>query len=104
MNLTKPNRSKQQNLQNLRHHIDKVDTQIVELLSQRQKLVKKVAQLKKHLNLPTRQKGREAQLLKAKRLLAKKLHLNQRFIQNLFKHILAESRKTQSKIQQGTNL
>lgn len=93
--------SKPRSLQNFRHQIDRVDGQIVALLSQRQKLVVHVARFKKRQNLPISQSAREKQLLASKRKLAKLHSLNPNFVVRLFKLIIATSKKIETKTIKG---
>lgn len=85
-------------LNNIREEIDKVDTEIVKLLSKRQSLVLKVAKIKHSQKLPLTHTKREEEILSRMKKIAKKLHIHDQFIQKIYKLIFTESKKVQREI------
>jgi len=83
-------------LQNFRKKFDQIDYQILELLNQRNKLSKKTAELKKQNNLPIQDREREVQIFKDIEQKAEKLQLDKKFINQIFKVIIKNSRNTQN--------
>ncbi len=82
------------NLNQLRTKLDQIDNQILTLLSERQQVVKKVAQLKQN-HQKIHQPERESELIDQKFKQAAKLNLNPMFITKIFELILTESKKLQ---------
>ncbi len=60
-------------LNNLRKQIDKIDESIVSLLAKRMETVKKVGRFKKKKNIPTLDKLRWQKVIKSKRGFVKKI-------------------------------
>jgi len=60
-------------LNNLRKQIDKIDESIVSLLAKRMERVKKVGQLKKKSNLPVLDRSRWQKIIKSKKGFVKKI-------------------------------
>ena len=80
-------------LQNYRHQIDQIDAQIIDLLSQRFEVVKKVWEYKKLHNLPPLQPERWEQVLSSKKQLAKQHWINPDFVENIWNEIHSEALK-----------
>lgn len=80
-------------LQNYRHQIDQIDAQIIDLLSQRFEVVKKVWEYKKLHNLPPLQPERWEQVLSSKKQLAKQYWINPDFVENIWNEIHSEALK-----------
>lgn len=80
-------------LQNYREKIDEIDAQIIDLLSQRFEVVKKVWEYKKLHNLPPLQPERWGQVLSSKKQLAKQYGINPDFVENIWNEIHAEALK-----------
>lgn len=70
----------------LRRKIDRIDRELIDRLNKRLSLTKAIGKAKKQLKIPIFDKKREIQILKK---------LKSPFIQNIFKKILSESRKSQ---------
>lgn len=79
-------------LEPLRHAIDQLDQELVELLSRRRRLVEEVAQIKQVQNLPTFHPAREENLISARRAQARQAGLDPDFIEDLFRTVMRHSR------------
>ncbi len=78
---------KQNQLHRLRKQIDQIDNQLVILLAQRIKVVKKIGEWKKKKGLPPLDKKRWRQILASKMTQAKKLGLNPNLIKKIYQTI-----------------
>lgn len=74
-------------LQQLRTEIDKVDKEIIGLLSTRIELVKQVGQYKKMNNLPVVDMNRWQAVLEEKINIAKELNLDEQFVTDIYNKI-----------------
>jgi len=83
-------------LEELRHNIDEIDQQIVDLLVKRKSEVEKIVALKKTHNLPVYHPAREEDLLSQRRAQAKGKALDPEFVEELFRCILRHSRVEQT--------
>ncbi len=88
--------SAEKTLEDLRHGIDNIDRQIVDLLAQRQSVVQKVVSLKRDCNLPVHHPAREENLISDRRSRGKKAGLNPDYLEELFRCILRQSRVEQT--------
>jgi len=79
----------------LRRRIDIIDRQILGLLSTRQQVVVRIAGLKKLQHRKIYQPDREVQVLADKTRLAQKHNLSPKFVGQIFRLILAESKRIQ---------
>ena len=86
------------NLEELRKEIDKVDDELVSLLSKRKELIKEVAKIKKESNKPIFDKNREQQLLEKIKSNAKEKNLDVEFIYSVYNIILRNSKEEQEKL------
>lgn len=82
-------------LEELRKEIDRIDDEIIMLLSKRKTLVKDIAVLKKTKNAPVFDKEREAQLITRLKKKAKENGLDEDFISRLYDYILKNSKDEQ---------
>lgn len=85
-------------LDEMREHLDRLDTAIVLLLAERLSLIPKIAEIKQKEDLSVAQASRENEILQDKRELAKTHDLNPELIKNIWKLLLEESRTIQKKI------
>lgn len=83
-------------MKDFRQQIDKIDEQIVKLLGKRMILVKEIAKFKKAEGLPIKDSGREDELRRRLKILAKKHGLDPEFVNYLYNHVFIESRQIQS--------
>ena len=84
-----------QNLEELRKEINKIDDEIISLLSKRKGLSKKIAQIKKELSKPILDKGREQQIIEKLKEKSKEKGLDENFIIEVYNIILKNSRDEQ---------
>lgn len=83
-------------LAELREQIDAVDRQVLELLSQRMRIVTEVANFKRHEKVEIHDGHREQQVLDARRALAIELGLDPAPIESIYRQILLASRDYQA--------
>jgi chorismate mutase / prephenate dehydrogenase len=79
-----------------RENIDRIDSQILSLLSQRHEQVLKVVKLKKEHNIPVYHPAREEDLISRLRSQAQKADLDPDFLEELYRIILRHSRVKQT--------
>ena len=85
-----------QNLEDLREAIDRIDEQIVSLLAKRQREVKRVTEIKKARNLPVYHPSREEDLISNRRSQGSAAGLDPDFIEEVYRIILRQSRVEQA--------
>lgn len=79
-------------LENLRKKIDKIDLKILQKLAERFSLISKITEYKVKNSLPIFVAKREKEILRVRKILAKKLNLDELMIERIFRLILEESR------------
>ncbi|MFA6963112.1 MAG: chorismate mutase [Patescibacteria group bacterium] len=84
------------NLEELRTEIDKIDGEIIGFLAKRFEIVGKIGQIKNEQGLPAYQPEREKMVLESLKGKARRLEIEDKFIDDLYEIIFAESRKIQS--------
>lgn len=89
------------NLNLLRQKIDVIDEQILELLSQRMKLVQKVGVFKKQHRIAPLDKNRWQKVLDSKLTLAKQLELDTEMIKDVYESIHKAALKLESLVQKN---
>ena len=82
----------------LRDEIDTIDNMILNLLSERMKLVRKIAEQKKKTDLPVFDKKREEEVKKSWFSKAKSLEMENGPIQKILDEILKMSKELQRKL------
>lgn len=82
-------------IKKLRNNIEKIDSAIIKKLAEREKLVKKIGQLKACEGKPIVDLTREKKLLRFYENLSETYHLSFPYIKRLFKIIIDQSRKSQ---------
>lgn len=80
-------------LADLRKKIDLIDDQILDLLKERVGKVEEIGRLKKQLNLPIRDSGREKEKIRLLEEKARKLNLPHQLITQLWNLLFLESEK-----------
>jgi len=83
-------------LDELRVQIDKIDSQMVELLAQRAKITAQVGQYKSRVGLPIYVPEREAELISKRREQAKAFGVSPMLVEDLLRRIMRESYHTQN--------
>jgi chorismate mutase / prephenate dehydrogenase len=79
-------------LDELRQQIDNLDQQLVEVLAQRQRVVQRVAEVKRQHDLPTFHPAREENLISARRAQATQAGLDPDYVEDLFRTMMRHSR------------
>ena len=82
-------------IEKLRKQIDKIDDDILELLSRRNDIVKRIAEVKKSLDFPIFDEKREGHLIERLKKKAKEYGLDDDYIIELYNLILHNSKKVQ---------
>ncbi len=82
----------------LRNRIDAIDAELLETLSSRMDVVKKIGQYKKDSNVTALQIGRWTKLMDERVNIGKKLELNEKFVKTLFQLIHEDSVRMQTEI------
>ena len=85
------------NLEETRKEIDNIDDEIISLLSKRQDLIKKIAEIKKELNKSVLDEKREGEIIEKLKIKAKEKGLDANFVVSLYNIILENSRNQQEK-------
>ncbi|HJO02217.1 MAG: chorismate mutase [Candidatus Woesearchaeota archaeon] len=85
------------NLEETRKEIDNIDDEIISLLSKRQDLIKKIAEIKKELNKSVLDEKREGEIIEKLKIKAKENGLDANFVVSLYNIILENSRNQQEK-------
>jgi len=80
----------------LRKQIEDTDAAIIQQLAKRQELSKQIGQLKSHHGKDIIDSEREEALFAFYETLSEKYHLQASFVKQLFKRIIAHSRKVQA--------
>lgn len=83
------------NLNKIRNKINKIDNNLIKLLSQRQKVSKEIGIFKLKNNLPIYNPKREQEVIENLSTLAKKNKLDPKLIQKIFKTIFTYSKRVQ---------
>jgi len=86
---------KQITLEELRKHIDAVDTLLIKCLAKRQDIVLQIAKIKKQENLPIFCPEREKELMEERVEIGIQCGINPSLIETVFRSILAESKNIQ---------
>ena len=81
----------------LRKEIDSIDNNIIELLSKRKGIVKKIADIKRQENKSIIDKGREQEIIHRLKKLSKENGLDENFIGSVYEIIISNSRNEQGK-------
>lgn len=81
----------------LRKEIDMIDDSIIELLSKRRGIVKKIAGIKRQENKLIIDKEREQEIASRLKKTAKEKGLDENFIESVYKIIINNSRNEQEK-------
>jgi chorismate mutase-like protein len=86
------------NLLKKREEIDKIDKELLKVLSKRMEIIKDISKIKKQQKIPVLQKKRIETMLKDRRKLAEKYKLNPDFIEKLYKGLIEESMRIEETI------
>ena len=80
-------------LKEARESLDKLDKELITIVTERMNLVRKVAEYKKEKKLPMYDPEREKELIEARRKLAEELGINPDLVEDIFKRILEDSHR-----------
>ncbi len=85
-------------LDDIRKHIDRLDTVIITTLAERLSLMPEIARLKKESNTPIFQEKREQQIMKTLLEIAEKNGLEKSFVEEVFLSVFNEAKRIQHQI------
>ena len=84
-----------ENLSELRHQIDELDTQLLEALSKRMRIAREIGQFKKENDMPVLQSGRYDEIINKRCMQAVELGLSHEFVKEVMEAIHEESVRQQ---------
>ena len=82
-------------VENLRHHLDKLDTQLLNVLARRMQISKQIGNYKRANNIPPPDKSRWNKVVKSRLKIANELNLDQQGVKEMLKIIHTMSLKQQ---------
>ena len=85
-------------LSKVRKEIDDIDQALMKLFKKRNKVMEKVAKIKKKNGIPIVQKARESEINKKLDRFAKKHGLRKTFLQRVWKNMIDEAKDIQKKL------
>ncbi|VVB80079.1 Chorismate mutase [uncultured archaeon] len=85
-------------LTEIREELDKLDAELVSILSKRMALIPEVANYKKQNNVARYQPEREKQVIETKRKLAEESGINPDLIEKIFKEIINDAHRIEKDI------
>jgi chorismate mutase / prephenate dehydrogenase len=85
-------------LEEIRIHLDRLDSELLQILAERMSLMPKVAEYKKKKKLQIYQPEREKEIIISRRRLAKELKLNPDFIEDIMNILFKEAHRVQKEI------
>lgn len=85
-------------LMQIRENLDRLDKEMLRILSERMSLIPKVAEYKRQNNLPRYQPDREKAILEGKRKLAEEMSLNPDLVENIYKRIIEDAHRIEKDI------
>lgn len=86
------------NIENYRKKIDDIDFKIIELLAQRMKIVEEIGEWKRGNKISFFDQERYTKMLESRVVFAKKLNLNEDFVENIFQIIHKASLECEKKM------
>lgn len=85
-------------IEKLRKKINKIDEEIISLLVERVKIIKKIGEIKKEKGLEVFDKDREEEIIFKLKKKAEENGLNKDFVVDIYKKIIEESKKEQENV------
>lgn len=85
-------------LEELRAEIERINLEILDILSKRNSIAREIGEYKKKKNLPVEDKEKEKEIFAKIDEESKKLGLNPKFTKNIFTLIVSESKRIQEAI------
>jgi len=90
--------SDEDQIKQLRRHIDRIDTVIITALAERMSLMPEIAEYKKKNNVPIFDEKREVEIMKKLKKVAKEQGLDESFVEEVFLSIFNEAKSIQNEI------
>lgn len=90
--------SKLKAINEIRKHIDRLDTVIITTLAERMSLMPEIAELKKKLHVPIFQEKREQQIMRNLLKIAEEHGLDKGFVEEVFLSVFNEAKRIQHKL------
>ncbi|PIZ51151.1 hypothetical protein COY27_04585 [Candidatus Woesearchaeota archaeon CG_4_10_14_0_2_um_filter_33_13] len=87
-------------LNQLRTEIDRLDHNLIKILSKRKKVVSKILKEKSGLRLPVKDKVREKKMFEQRKKWSKEDGVDAKFIERLFQVIIKQSVKEQKEVKE----
>ncbi len=85
-------------LEEIREHLDRLDSALVMVLAERQSLIPKVAEFKVKNNIKRYQPEREKEIIQDKRKMAEGAGLDPDLAEDIFKRIIKDSHRIEKEI------
>lgn len=85
-------------LDEIRKHLDRLDTALVNVLAERMSFIPFVSEFKKKNNIERYQPEREVEIIKAKRAIAEGAGVNPDLVEDLFKRIIEDAHRIEKEI------
>lgn len=92
---------KEDTINQLRRHIDRIDTVIITALAERMSLMPEIAEYKKENDVPIFDEKREIEIMKKLKKIAKEQGLDESFVEEVFLSIFNEAKRIQNDIING---
>lgn len=85
-------------LEEIRQHLDRLDTAMITILAERMSFIPKVAEYKVKHNMERYQPKREAQIIGQKRKLAESLNVNPDLVEDIIKRVIQDAHRIEEEI------
>lgn len=85
----------------IRRHIDRIDTVIITALAERMSLIPEIGDYKKRHNIPIFDEKREVEIMKKLKRIAKEQGLDEGFVEEVFLSVFNEAKRIQNDIING---
>jgi len=85
-------------IEDVRRHIDRLDTVLITTLAERMSLIPEIAEYKKKNRIPIFDEKREQQIMKKLLRIAEENGLDKGFVEEVFLSVFNESKRLQEKI------
>ena len=92
---------KEDTINQLRRHIDRIDTVIITALAERMSLMPEIGEYKKENDVPIFDEKREIEIMKKLKKIAKEQGLDESFVEEVFLSIFNEAKRIQNDIING---
>ena len=85
-------------IKQVRRHIDRIDTVIINVLAERMSLMPEIAEYKKNNEIPIFDEAREVEIMKNLKKIGKEQGLDESFTEEIFLSLFNESKRIQNEI------